>query len=228
MTLGYRDVEVLASLLLASFGCMPATGQATVGATQPQANVVGRVVDSAGKPVAGVAATLGGDSVPMKSVRTDRSGWVRYAAIAPGLHLLTLHSSDYAKAVVTLDVHAGDQVSHTWTLAAGGRGEWACQSYVSQAFYVTVRDSVSGKDLTPTANAYALLNSDSIPLRPIPSQPDRQMERLDGPNEQAGHYTVVITNPGYVPWRHTLLVVSDQCHVRTRSIRALLVPSRPE
>jgi hypothetical protein len=228
MTLGYRDLGLLSGLLLVSFGCIPATGQATIRTTQPQVNVVGRVVDSAGNPIAGVTATLAGDSVPMRSIRTDRSGWVRYAAVTPGLYLLTLHSPDYAKAVVTLDVHAGDQVSHTWTLAAGGRGAWACQAYVGQAFYVTVRDSVSGKDLTPTANAYALLNSDSMPLRPIPSHPDRQTERLDGPNEQAGHYTVVITHPGYVPWRHTLLVVSGQCHVQTRSIQALLVPSRPE
>jgi len=60
-------------------------------------------------------------------------------------------------------------------------------------------------------------------LTPATLDPARGLTRRFAAYERAGTYTVTLSQPGYLPWRASLVhVTRDECHVNTVTVTALL------
>ncbi len=73
------------SLVLAWLGLAAALAAPTTEAQQQTGNLLGRVVDSQGKPMAGVTVTLGSQGPPQVKT-TGEDGGFRFLGLAPGLY----------------------------------------------------------------------------------------------------------------------------------------------
>lgn len=97
-----------------------------------------------------------------------------------------------------------------------------CSAELRPNLAVEVRDAASGAPAAAGASGWAVSGSYSIELAPIDAL--RMRERGDN-REHAGPYVVRIEKPGYRDWTAAdVHVEEDECHVRTRTLEARLVP----
>jgi len=108
-----------------------------------------------------------------------------------------------------------------------GSGRESCSASVEPAVVVEIRDARTGVPLAGSARGVVRDGAYVDSLRPHggAGTPYVLMSRAAA-KERPGTYSVNVQAPGYQVWTLDGVVVSsDQCHVRTRRLRAELVSS---
>jgi hypothetical protein len=102
-----------------------------------------------------------------------------------------------------------------------------CTTESVRAIEVEVRDAATGVHLAAGASGIVRDGAFSEELQVVlwsGPPPHGTATTLGGVYERAGHYSVVITHPGYQEWRQDgVRVDRDRCHVRTARFHAELV-----
>lgn len=110
-----------------------------------------------------------------------------------------------------------------WVCDSLGYG--ACDTSIVPAVIVQVEDSLTGRPAAEGATGQVTEGSFSDPLRPHGSN-GQVLVSLAGADERPGRYTVSVQRTGYLNWsKSSVLVREGECHVRTVTVIARLVPT---
>jgi predicted lipoprotein with Yx(FWY)xxD motif len=101
-----------------------------------------------------------------------------------------------------------------------------CSDSVEPAIDVEIRDSESGLPAAELATGYVRDGDYVDSLRTARGNGQGVPLSLQAADERPGVYTVVVIKDGYQTWRKDgVRVGRDECHVRTASLIADLVPT---
>jgi hypothetical protein len=106
-------------------------------------------------------------------------------------------------------------------------GGTLCTASVEPAIVVEIRDARTGAAIA--AGAYGAVRDDEYldSLRPYASHgpTNASLYSRRAADERVGVYAVEVRHAGYRPWTAVpVRVTRDECHVRTQTLRAALVP----
>lgn len=101
-----------------------------------------------------------------------------------------------------------------------------CTASSEPAILVEVRDAVTADPVADSARGVVVDGTFVDSLRPdsaIPTDRGMRMHVRRAADERPGTYTIELRHPRYEPWDTSgVLVTSDECHVRTQYLRAML------